>query len=234
MPLCDVLLNALPRYETKIPSTEEEVWFRPLLVKEERLLLQMSEFGTYKEKINCIVTILESCFEYKNIKKLTIVDIQYLFIKLRIKSIGSIVSPFFVCPETGEKVKLKIDLNDVEVIYDPRHLSMLNFSNIKIKMKYPDINSILDYDTTKSNDDDVYNLAISCIDEIHTIDQKIEASSQSRSELEIFLDSMTKDQFDKVISFFETMPKIEKSVEYTTSDEVVRTIVLRGISDFFV
>lgn len=234
MPLCDVLLNTLPRYETKIPSTEEEVWFRPLLVKEERLLLQMSEFGTYKEKINCIVTILESCFEYKNIKKLTIVDIQYLFIKLRIKSIGSIVSPLFVCPETGEKVKLKIDLNDVEVIYDPKHVSMLEFTHIKIKMKYPDINSILDYDTTKSNDDDVYNLAISCIEEIHTIDEKIQSSTRSRSELESFLDSMTKDQFDKVIFFFETMPKIEKSVKYTTSDEVVRTIVLRGISDFFV
>ena len=46
MPLCDILLNTLPRYETKIPSTKEEVWFRPLLVKEERLLLQISEFGT--------------------------------------------------------------------------------------------------------------------------------------------------------------------------------------------
>ena len=58
MPLCDILLNTLPRYETKIPSTKEEVWFRPLLVKEERLLLQISEFGTYKEKINCIIRIL--------------------------------------------------------------------------------------------------------------------------------------------------------------------------------
>ena len=67
MPLCDILLNTLPRYETKIPSTKEEVWFRPLLVKEERLLLQISEFGTYKEKINCIIRILESCFEYDNI-----------------------------------------------------------------------------------------------------------------------------------------------------------------------
>ena len=143
MPLCDILLNTLPRYETKIPSTKEEVWFRPLLVKEERLLLQISEFGTYKEKINCIIRILESCFEYENIKKLTIVDIQYLFIKLRIKSIGSNVSPYFICQETGEKIKLKIDLSDVEVTYDPRHVSLLEFSNIKIKMKYPDINTIL-------------------------------------------------------------------------------------------
>ena len=234
MPLCDILLNTLPRYETKIPSTKEEVWFRPLLVKEERLLLQISEFGTYKEKINCIIRILESCFEYENIKKLTIVDIQYLFIKLRIKSIGSNVSPYFICQETGEKIKLKIDLNDIEVAYDPRHVSLLEFSNIKIKMKYPDINTILEYDTTKSNDDDVYNLAISCIDEIHTHDEKIQGSDQNKNEMEAFLDSMTKDQFDKIVLFFETMPKIEKSVEYTTADGIVRTVVLRGISDFFV
>ena len=52
--------------------------------------------------------------------------------------------------------------------------------------------------------------------------------------MEEFLDSMTKDQFDKIVLFFETMPKIEKSVQYTTADGIVRTVVLRGISDFFV
>jgi hypothetical protein len=44
---------------------------------------------------------------------------------------------------------------------------------------------------------------------------------------------MTKKQFDNVIDFFATMPKIEKTVEYTTSDGVKRSIVLRGIKDFF-
>lgn len=234
MPLCDVLLNALPRYEITIPSTNENVWFRPLLVKEEKILLQISELGNYKEKINCILKILQSCFEYTDFEKLTVVDIQYLFIKLRIKSIGSMVSPLFVCRETNEKIKLKIDLNSIEVTYNPQHTPLIELDNIKIKMKYPSINTIMNHDTNNSNDDDVYKLAISCIDEIHTVDEKIECSSQSQSELESFLDSMTKDQFDEIIFFFETMPKIEKSIEYTTSDGIVRTVVLRGISDFFV
>lgn len=233
MPLCDILLNILPKYETEIPSTKEKVWFRPLLVKEEKILMQISEFGNHKEKINCILQTLKSCFEYTNFEKLNIVDIQYMFIQLRIKSIGSVVSPFFICKETGEQIKLKINLEEVEVTYDENHVKFIEFDSIKIKMKYPSITTIMQY-SSSSDENDVYKLAISCIEEIHTRDEQIDCSTQSQTELESFLDNMTKEQFDKIILFFETMPKIEKPVEYTTSDGVKRTIVLRGISDFFV
>lgn len=235
MALCDILINSLPKYTCTIPSTGESVWFRPLLVKEEKTLLQMSEFGNYKEKTKSISNILKSCFDYDNFEKLSIVDVQYLFIQLRIKSIGSSVSPFFICPETNERIKIKIQLDDIEVINNPIHTNLIELKNVKIKMKYPNISSIMEHNTEASdNNEDLYKLALSCISEIHTPEETIDCSLQSKEELESFLDNMTKDQFDKIILFFETMPKIEKTVEYMTSDGISRTLVLRGISDFFV
>lgn len=233
MSLSNILLKHVPRYGLNIPSTKEQVWFRPLLVKEEKKLLQINEFGTQKEKINALVEVLESCFEYDKIRELTIVDIQYLFIQLRIKSIGSTVTPIFVCPTTQEKIKLHINLAEVEVTSDPTHTNIIEFPNVQIRMKHPTISTMIDYDTLQTNDDEIYNLALSCIVEIQTIDELIDCSKHTKKELEEFLNTMTKEQFNKILSFFETMPKIEKSVTYTTSDNVSRTIILKGISDFF-
>jgi len=234
MALSDLLLKSLPKFETTIPSLKTKVWFRPLLVREEKKLLQIGEFGSEKEKINCILEILESCYVYDKIRELTICDIQYLFIQLRIKSIGSMVSPILICPITSEKIKLHINLSEVAVIDSPNHSTNINLNGIRLVMKYPTIQTILDNFDSENKEDDIYNLALSCIKEIHTTDEMIVCSTQPIKELEDFLDNMTKGQFDNIIFFFESMPKIEKTITYTTSDEILRSITIKGISDFFV
>ena len=80
---------------------------------------------------------------------------------------------------------------------------------------------------------DFYELAINCIDYIETKEEKIDCSSIEKNELKQFVDNMTKQQFDKIIDFFATMPKLEKTVNYKTSDGEDRSLVLRGIKDFF-
>ena len=44
---------------------------------------------------------------------------------------------------------------------------------------------------------------------------------------------MSKVQFDKIIEFFATMPRVEQEMVYKTSDGVERKVMLRGIRDFF-
>ena len=51
MTISSILTKHFPKYEITIPSTGESVWFRPFLVKEEKKLLIVQEFGTEKEII---------------------------------------------------------------------------------------------------------------------------------------------------------------------------------------
>jgi hypothetical protein len=211
------------------------IWFRPFLVKEEKILLIAQETATDGGIMKAVKEVVEACFEViGDASKIPIFDLEYLFIKLRAKSIQEIAIPILVCPVTSEEIKLNINLNDIKVSKNKNHTNKIKITDeIVIGMKYPSISIFLENNIETMELIDFYELAVNCIEYIETKDEKIEASSITKEELVKFVDNMTKKQFDNVIDFFATMPKIEKTVEYTTSDGVKRSIVLRGIKDFF-
>jgi len=233
MDLKNILSKHYPKFETQIPSNKKSVFFRPLIVKEEKKLLTVQEFGTDKEKMNCIVEILEECFNYPDIKKLTITDIQYLFIKLRIVSIGNIVTPTLICPFTNENIKLNIDLDTIVVTPSKNKSNTIEISDkVSITLQEPTAEMILNDEI--SQEDSLLKTAISCIVEIDTENEKILSKDQSIEELENFINAMTRNQFSKLVDYFENMSKIEKTIQYKTSDNTEREITLKGIPDFFV
>jgi len=233
MDLKNILSKHYPKFETQIPSNKKSVFFRPLIVKEEKKLLTVQEFGTDKEKMNCIVEVLEECFNYPDIKKLTVTDIQYLFIKLRIVSIGNNVTPTLICPFTNENIKLNIDLDTIVVTPSKNKSNTIEISDkVSITLQEPTAEMILNHEI--SQEDSLLKTAISCIVEIDTENEKILSKDQSTEELENFINAMTRKQFSKLVNYFENMSKIEKTIQYKTSDNTEREITLKGIPDFFV
>lgn len=234
MSITSILTKHCPKYETTIPSSGKKIWFRPFLVKEEKKLLIVQEFGTEKEIVKCMVEILESCFDSDIFASLPLFDVEYLFLQLRSKSISSIVSSTLVCPYTGENVKISINLDEIVLTTDKNHTKKLNLGNkIILNMNYPSVNMLLESDINMSSES-IYKIALSCMETIHTQDESVYCKEQNKEELEEFLNNMSIEQFSKITQFFETIPKLEKIIEYKTSDLVDRTILLRGIKDFFV
>ena len=80
---------ATPTYSLTIPSTKKEIKYRPFLVKEEKLLLIAQESSDTTEILNAMVQIIESCvIDDINANDLAIYDLEYIFLKLRSKSVG--------------------------------------------------------------------------------------------------------------------------------------------------
>jgi len=98
-------------------------------------------------------------------------------------------------------------------------------------MRYPSANDFMDIDI--GDPDSLYKLSLKCIDKIQTVTELIDCKDQSEQELEEFLDNLTPANFSKITNFFETMPKIEKEIQYVTKDEVNRSLLIKGIKDFF-
>ena len=70
----------VPTYKAKIPSTEEEVTFRPFLVKEEKILLLALEDGGDDSIAQAIKQIINNCtFEKIEPDKLATFDLEYVF-----------------------------------------------------------------------------------------------------------------------------------------------------------
>ena len=127
-----------------------------------------------------------------------------------------------------------MNLSDIKINSHKKHNSKIDIAeNIMVEMTYPSINILaernIDYDDPLS----FYDLIVDCIKKIVTHEETIITEELSRNEVQQFVDNMTKEQFDKVLDFFLTSPKLEHVVEYKTSDGEIREVVLSGLSDFF-
>lgn len=228
--LFNFMKDSLPRYTVKQPSTKKTISFRPFTVKEEKMLLIGNQTGSNSDFLTTIGKLIENCFDYTgDVKQLPMFDIEYFFLKLRAKSVAEITTPTIVCPETQEKIKLEINLDELEPTYNQEHKTEIKLANnILVKMKYPTLSDFIETENF-----DYYDLIINCIKEIQTPNDVIDCSLVSRNTVHEFIDMLTKEQFLKLTDFIKTMPRIEFKAKYKTSDGKEREIAIKGIKDFF-
>ena len=235
--ISSLLLEKTPKYEVTIPSTGKKTRFRPFLVKEEKILLIAQSTQSKNDIMFAIKDIIESCVEgIEDAYDLPIFDIEYLFVKIRAKSVGELVEPIIVCPQTGEKVDCAVNLDEVVLKRTEKHTNKIKIGDsIYVYMKYPSIRILESFggDIDTTNSADFYSMVLNCIDSVETVDGKLSSVEIGREELGNFIDSMTKDQFDSLLSFFVTSPRLEKVVKYMTNDGVKRELTLSGLGDFF-
>ena len=232
----------VPEYEAILPSTEKVIKYRPFLVKEEKILLTALEAEDDDIMADAIRQIVNNCvLEELDVFKLPTFDIEYLFLRLRAKSVGEKVTlglrPWG-CPNNEGKLcekstEVEINLEEVKVIKDENHSSkiMLN-DEIGVKMKYPDIKNIIIIDADSAITG--MNIVRNCVDMVFTKDETFERDSFTDEELEEFIDSLNSDQFKKIKEFFDTMPTLKHTTKYkceTCGEEKETT--LQGLNSFF-
>ncbi len=102
-------------------------------------------------------------------------------------------------------------------------------------MKYPSIRTLEKFggDIDTKNTSEFYDMIVHCIDSVQTPEETIKAEDTSIEELKEFVDTMTKKQFDSLLEFFVTSPRLEHIINYQTSDGTDRSITLSGLGDFF-
>ena len=180
---------ALPKlntqtFELNVPSTDEKVKYRPFLVKEEKILLQAQE-GEQKEMFNALSDVVRACtFDKVDIEKLPSFDVEYMFLKIRAKSVGEKVTLNLAFP-SDEKVKIptEVDLMKVEVEVGEKHTNKFNLTdNVSVVMQYPTMKTFVDRNYTKLSADDAVALTANCINQIIDGVETYEARDLSKKE----------------------------------------------------
>ena len=226
-----------PTYSLVLPSTGEEVKFRPFLVKEQKLLMLAQESEDNKEMLDTVVKIVSSCtFNKVDPTHSPLFDIEYVFLKLRAKSVGENVEVTLLCPDDEETYTTKkINLDKIEIEVDESHSNEIQLTEqIKLIMKYPqmsDMNQINTQDNSQINL--VFSVLKHCILEVQDGDTSYQKVDISDKDLEEFIDSFDTEQFEKIMTFFETMPKLREKVQVTNpKTQVTSEIVLEGLESF--
>lgn len=225
-----------PLFELYVPSMKKSVKARPFVVREEKILLTAQQSGEEKDIVLAIKQVLNNCIvEEFDVDDLATFDLEYMFLKLRARSVNNIIDVSYRDNEDDEVYDFKIDLDEVElkVKEDISNIIMIT-ENIGIKMKYPSVTILDNIPDTEDAAGVVDYLIKSCIDQIFDQENVYPVNDHTDAELTEFLDSMDIEAFGKIREFFDNLPQMYHKLEYTNKNGNKRTIELTTLSDFFI
>lgn len=228
----------VPRYKTNLPSSNKVVNYRPFLVKEEKLLLIATETGEQSELVDAIERIITDCTDLKDVNSLTTFDIEFIFLKIRTKSVGENVNVTITCPDDGEtEVDVEIPLEEIKVVKTKGHKTTLKLSDeVAVTMGYPSLEMFvkMNFDDSSSQVDQVFEMAATCVKTISDAEQVYDCADNTKEELVEFFEQLSTKQFLMIQEFFETMPKLSHTINVTNPNTGVdNEIVLEGLASFF-
>lgn len=221
-----------PTFKVTVPSTQQEIEMRPFLVKEQKILLMAKEGEDPKEIADATQKLLENCVltEDFNVKALASFDIEYLFLKLRAKSVSEVTNVMLnhKGSDCNHSQAVSIELDNVEVQFSEDHTDTINVSgDIGVVMKYPTLAEV-----SESDAEDPLDIVTKSIKYVY--DSENVYDNFSEKEINDFVDSLTKQQFEQVVSFFETIPTLRKEVTWTCDKcKETETVTLEGLTAFF-
>lgn len=227
----------VPTYDTNLISNNSSIEYRPFLVKEEKLLLTALESKDSKLIYKTIFTILENCILTKNInvKELPSFDVEYLFLRIREKSIGEAVTVSVTCPESKKRFELELDFSNIKIEKNNNINNLIQVNdNIGIVLKYPTFSTVQDLDDKKTTVEKIFHIITKCIDKIFDKETTYNPNEYTEEELRNFIDSLPQKTLTQINNFYTNFPKIvyEKEIKspYTGSPVKVR---LDSFMDFF-
>ena len=188
-----------------------------------------------EQMLRAMSDLVSACtFNQIDVNNLPIYDIEYIFLRIRGKSVGETVELNLICPDDEvTQVSTKIDLDQIRVQTQEGHNNVIDITDtVKMVFKYPtllDISKIGSIETS----DGIFKLMNRCIHEIHYGDDVYNRVDISDKDIEEIIDQLTGEQFEKITQFFQTMPKLSHKVTVTNPKTNVQSeVVLEGLQSF--
>jgi hypothetical protein len=226
----------LPLNKITLPSDDSEVLYRPFTVKEEKILLVAAESKDPMVEMVAIKQVVNNCLIDKPIEEISMLDLEYIFLKLRSSAVNNTAAFTITDPDTDESIPLEMDLENMEILRDPNHSKEVRINDdLVLFLKYPNID-----DFTKIIDMDAadplvnYVIMVSCLDTLATEDEVHNFADYTPEDIADFMDNLTGDIIKKISTFFDTMPKLRQEIKYTNSNDDEKVFVIEGMRSFFI
>ena len=232
-----------PEYTSVIPSTNQEISFRPFLVKEEKILLMAQESGEAEEQIKSVAAVLANCILTPDIiiGELAIFDIEYLFLKIRAKSVGEIVElrvgHIGSSEPTGtlesscdHKTSIEFNIDDIEIPNPIPDNKIQLTDDIGIVLRFPNFQDVATTDEQTS--DTLFDMLVETVQYVY--DKENVYNDFTKDEMRSWIENLQQQEFEKINNFFNDVPTLKHKLEWTCSacgkDDFIE---LEGLQSFF-
>jgi len=225
-----------PTYELVLPSTGEKVKYRPFLVKEQKLLMLAQESKDENSLADTLGQLIKSCtFEKIDAENSPVFDIEYIFLKLRAKSVGETAEISVLAKDDNKtRVPVKVNLDKIDIHMTADHTNEVQIDEkIKLILKYPVLRDMKNISESDDEYKKMFAVLNKCIYEVHDGDKIYNVVDLTQKDIDEFVDSMNTSQLAKVLEFFSTMPKLRHPVSFINPKTKVKNeVVLEGLQNF--
>ena len=233
---------ALPKlnditYELELPSSGEKIKYRPFLVKEQKALMIAQESGDEKIMQDAFAQIISDCvLDDVEPYKMPIFDVEFIFLRIRGKSVGEKVTLNLLCPDDEKtRVDVEIDLEEVGIQMKKDHTNVIKLTkDIKMIMSYPCLRDMALAGGYEAGVETLFKMIKQCVHEIHDGEDIHNRVDISEKELEDFINSMSNGNLEDITEFFETMPRLAHVIEVKNPKTKKKVqIPIEGMQSFF-
>lgn len=188
------------------------------------------------EITNAVLTLLENCILSDiDVSALATFDIEYLFLKLRGKSVGESIQVKVSHEDKTacqSRTDVTINLDDIQVVGDIADGKIMLTDDIGVKLIYPTFEVLRQASDMLSDQDTAFDIMLECVEFIFDKDNVY--TDFSRPELKEWFEGLNQNQFAKVTSYFEGIPKLSHEVKWKCKDcGETETVKLEGLQSFF-
>lgn len=236
---------ALPKVKQAIhkhvlTGLKKEIMFRAFTNAEQKILLVAKESKDKEEIIDAVTQVLNNCIiSDVDIDSLAIFDIEDLFLRIRAKSVGEIISTRYRYDfdKDGKKesqfIDININIDEIKVEVSEDHKDIIELDDVlSIQLKHPTYNIMKETEKLSANEKDVA-IILKCIDTVFDAEEIYNLDEYTDEEQQEFYDGLTVSTMLEIKKFFDTMPTIKHQIEVETVDGT-KNIKFRGIEDFFI
>jgi len=219
------------------PADKKSYQFRPMLVKEEKLLLMAKQSDDQTDILAAVKQVVNNCSldSTFDIDKLPLYALEYFFIRLRGFSVGDEIKVSYRDLEDNKIYDFDVDLKKVEIKYPENVDNKIAITDKSgIVMRYPSASIYSDKVFLNSEgDESFYRLIVRCIDQIYDGDAVYEGSEFTEDDILEFIELMDIKTFEKVREFMSNLPTLYYKLDYKNEMGKDKKIELTTLSDFF-
>jgi hypothetical protein len=234
----------IPYYDLELISGKK-VRYRPFTVREEKALLLASEAKNKKSLSQAVKNTLLACVqgnseeEKIDIDSLPMYDIEYLFLHIRMASVGESSDFNYTCEscEGSPTVKVKLNMNNLRIENKDTAVTrkLMLSDNIGVELQYPPFRVFANKGMTDSDSNPTAALDLigDCIVTVFDENSTYTRKDFTEREIQDFIESLTQEHLKKMNEFFDKVPKIEYDLEVQCPCGTVEKKTLSGLADFF-
>ena len=229
-----------PKYSTELPTMGKTVYFRPFLVGEQKQLLIAQESEDQNMMLREMTRLVDTCVDDIKAETLSVSDIEWLFLQIRIKSVGETSDIILKCQkkECEADNDYTIDLESIVIEQEKEVSNIIELtSDVSVEVSQPSFKTLADVKYDKDGNistNETFRIIAKCIEAVIEGDEIHSKDDFTQKEISDFLDSMSVVMLEDIQKYFDSAPKIKAQVEFNCSVcGENNSMSLEGTQNFF-